>query len=96
MATLFVLGILCYKSWVAGFVVSRSLSGHKDGKQGIVPSIIIPWRNHGLHLHHRFLYLIGAGISAMKGFYIVAPEVFYGFLAPSFSKESTAMETGTE
>lgn len=81
IATLFLLGILCYKGWVAGFVVTKYLSGRKDGKQGIVRSIIIPWRNHQLHLHHWLIFLIGGGIYAVKGFYILAPEVFYGFLS---------------
>jgi len=81
IATLFLLGILCYKSWGAGFVVTKYLSGRKDGKQGIVRSISIPWRNYRLHLHHWFLFLIGGGICAVQGFYILTPEAFYGFLS---------------
>ena len=81
IVTLFLLGILCYKSWVAAFVATKYLSGRKDGKRGIVPSIIAPWPKHQLHLHNWILSLIGGGISAVKGFYILAPDVFYGFLS---------------
>ena len=96
IATLFLLGILCYKSWVAGFVVTKYLSGRKDGKQGIVWSIIIPWWNYRLHLHHWFVFLVVGGIFGVKGFYILAPEVFYGFLSAVVFQESTATEIGTE
>lgn len=81
IAALFLLGILSYWSWVAGFVVTKYLSGRKDGKQGIVRSITVPWRNYRLHIHHWFICLIGGGIFAVKGFYIVSPEVFYGSLS---------------
>lgn len=81
IATLSLLGILCYKSWFAGFVLTKYLSGRKDGKQGIVRSITVPWRNYRLNMHHWFICLIVGGICAVKGFYIVAPEVFYGFLS---------------
>lgn len=74
-------GILCYKSWFATFAVTKYLSGRTDGKQGIIRSIIIPWRNYQLHLHHWFLALIVGGVFVVKGFYILAPEVFYGFLS---------------
>jgi hypothetical protein len=75
------LGMLCYKSWFAAFAVTKYLSGRTDGKQGIIRSIIIPWRNYQLHLHHWFLALIVGGVFMVKGFYILAPEVFYGFLS---------------
>ena len=81
LAALFLLGILCYKSWVAGFVITKYLSGRKDGKQGIAHSIIIPWRNYRFHLHHWFLFLIGGGICVVQGFYILTPEVFCGLLS---------------
>jgi len=75
------LGIFCYKTWFAAFVATKYLSGRTDGKQGIVRSIIIPWRNHQLHLHHWFLALIIGGVFMVKGFYILTPEVFYGCLS---------------
>jgi len=74
-------GVLCYKSWIITFVITRCLSGRTAGKQGIVRSIIIPWRNYQLHLHHWFLALIIGGVCVVKGFYILAPEVSYGFLS---------------
>jgi len=74
-------GVLCYKSWIITFVITRCLSGRTDGKQGIVRSIIIPWRNYQLHLHHWFLALVIGGVFVVRGFYILAPEVSYGFLS---------------
>jgi len=81
IASFLFLGIVCYKSWFATFAVTKCLSGRTDGKQGIVRSIIIPWRNYQLHLHHWFLALIVGGVFMVKGFYILAPEVLYGFLS---------------
>jgi len=80
IAVFIFLGIFCYKTWFVAFAATKYLSGRTDGKQGIVRSIIIPWRNYQLHLHHWFLALIVGGVFAVKGFYILAPEVFYGFL----------------
>jgi hypothetical protein len=74
-------GVLCYKSWIITFVITKCLSGRTTGKQGIVKSIIIPWRNYQLHLHHWFIALIIGGVCVVKGFYILAPEVSYGFLS---------------
>jgi len=74
-------GVLCYKSWIITFAITKYLSGRKDDKQGIVRSIIIPWRNYQLHLHHWFLALIIGGVFAVKSFYILAPEISYGILS---------------
>lgn len=74
------LGIFCYKTWFVAFFATKYLSGRKDGKQGIVRSIIIPWRNYRLHLHHWFLALIVGGVFAVQGFCILTPEIFYGGL----------------
>jgi hypothetical protein len=75
------LGILSCETWFAAFLATNCLSGRADGKQGIVRSLIIPWRNHQLHLHHWLLALIVGGISAARGFYILTPEVFYGVVS---------------
>lgn len=75
------LGVLCYKSWIITFVVTKCLSGRTDDKQGIVRSIIIPWRNYQLHLHHWFLALIVGGLFVVRSFYILAPEISYGVLS---------------
>lgn len=74
-------GILCYKSWIIAFVITKYLSGRADGKQGIIRSIIIPWRNYELHLHHWFLALVIGGVFAVRSFYFLTPEVFYGSLS---------------
>ena len=71
-------GIFSYQTWFVTFIATKCLSGRTDGEQGIVRSLIIPWRNHQLHLHHWLLALIVGGLSAAKGFYILTPEAFYG------------------
>jgi hypothetical protein len=81
IAVFIFLGIFCYKTWFVAFAATKYLSGRTDGKQGIVRSVIIPWRNYQLHLHHWFLALIVGGVFMVKGFYIPTPEVFYGFLS---------------
>jgi hypothetical protein len=80
-AVLILLGIFSYKTWFVSFVATKYLSGRTNGKQGIVRSIIIPWRKYQLHLHHWFLALVVGGVFAVKGFYILTPEVFYGALS---------------
>jgi hypothetical protein len=74
-------GIFCYKTWFVAFAATKYLSGRTDGKQGIVRSVIISWRNYQLHLHHWFLALIVGGVFMVKGFCVLTPEVSYGFLS---------------
>jgi len=80
VAVCIVLGVLCYKAWFAAFFITKFLSGRKEGHQGIVRSIVIPWRSYHLHLHHWLLVLMVGGILLVKGFYIVTPQVFYGVI----------------
>jgi hypothetical protein len=81
IAVFIVLGIFCYKAWFVAFAVTKFLSGRTDGKQGIVRSIIIPWRSYQLHLHHWLLALIIVVVFLVRSSYIVTPEVFYGSLS---------------
>jgi hypothetical protein len=81
IAGLFFFGVLCYKAWIAAFVVTKLLSGHTDGKQGIIKSIIIPWGNYQLHLHHWFLVFVIGAIFTATSLSIPTPEVFYGSLS---------------
>jgi len=74
------LGILSYQSWMLGFFITKSMSGYKEGKRGLIPSVVIYFRSHRLHLHHWIICLIGTGITALKGIYVFSPDVFYGFL----------------
>jgi hypothetical protein len=74
-------GVLCYKTWIIAFVITKCLSGRTDGKPGIVKSIIIPWRDYQFHFHHWFIALIIGGICFVKGFYIMAPQISFGFLS---------------
>lgn len=81
IAVFIFLGIFCYKTWFICFAVTKYLSGRTEGTQGIVRSIIIPWRSYQLHIHHWLLALIVGGVFLIRGFYIVTPEVFYGSLS---------------
>lgn len=81
VAVCIVLGVMCYKAWFAAFFITKFLSGRKEGRQGVVRSIIIPWRSYQLHLHH-WLIAVVVGVALLaKGVYIMTPEVFYGVLA---------------
>jgi hypothetical protein len=73
-------GYVFYLSWAAGFVISKYCGGKKDGRPGRVKSIIIPWRKWELHLHHWFVCFLLAAVSVAKGFSVITPELFYGFL----------------
>jgi hypothetical protein len=81
IAGFLIFGVFCYKSWIIAFVITKCLSGRTDGKQGIVRSIIIPWRSYEFHLHHWFLALVIGGVFAVKSFYVLPPEIFYGSLS---------------
>lgn len=81
VAVFIFLGIFSYQSWFAAFAATKYLSGRRDGKQGIVRSIIIPWRNYELHLHHWLLALVTGGVLALKGFGIPTPGLFYGVVS---------------
>jgi len=81
VAVCIVLGVLCYKAWFAAFFITKFLSGRREDHQGIVRSIIIPWRSYQFHLHHWLIVLVVGGVFLAKGLYIVTPQVFYGVLA---------------
>jgi hypothetical protein len=82
MINVFILsGMLCYISYFAGFFITKYLSGRADGKQGIIMSIIIPWRHYQVHLHHWFIALIAGGVLLINRIYIISPEVSYGLIS---------------
>ena len=81
IAVFVLLGIVCYKSWFVGFAITKYLSGRAEGKQGIIRSITIPWRSYQLHLHHWLLALIFGGVFVVNSFYILTPQIFYGFIS---------------
>ena len=81
VAVCIVLGVLCYKAWFIAFFITKFLSGRREGHQGVVRSIIIPWRSYQLHLHHWLIAVVVGGALLTKGVYIMTPEVFYGVLA---------------
>jgi len=74
-------GYLFYLCWAIGFAMSKYCGGGKDGRPGRVRSIIIPCRRYELHIHHWFLSFLLGATSGAAGFFLVAPELFYGFLS---------------
>jgi len=74
------LGYLFYLGCAAGFVVCKFCGGAQEGIQGRVRSIIIPLRTHELHLHHWLISVVATVASAVHGFFLFAPGLFYGIL----------------
>jgi len=75
------LGYLFYLSIAVGFILSHLCGGETSGKRGRVRSLILPLRQYELHLHHWFLASVAAASSAIHGFSIGNPGVFYGILS---------------
>ncbi len=73
-------GYSFYLSWAIGFAISKFCGGGENGIPGKVRSIVIPWREYQFHLHHWLLASLAAAISAVNGFSLVSPGLFYGFL----------------
>lgn len=96
IAVFIFLGIFCYKTWFVAFAATKYLSGRTDGKQGIVRSVIISWRNYQLHLHHWFLALIVGGVFMVKGFCVLTRRSLTDFFPPLSSRESIVTKIGTE
>ena len=76
----FGLGYLFYLGCAVGFAACRVCGGAESGIQGRVRSIIIPLRTHELHLHHWLISAVATITSAIHGFSLIAPGLFYGVL----------------
>lgn len=76
----FSLGYLFYLGCAIGFAICKVCGGAESGIQGRVRSIVIPMHNHELHLHHWLLSVVAASTSALQGFFLIAPGLFYGVL----------------
>ena len=74
------LGYLFYLGCAAGFVICKACGGAEEGIQGRVRSIIIPLHTHELHLHHWLISVVATVASAVHGFFLIAPGLFYGIL----------------
>lgn len=75
-----VLGYLFYLGCVLGYLICKYCGGVEAGVQGRVRSIIIPLSNYEIHLHHWLLSSMAAVVSAVQGFFLIAPGLFYGVL----------------
>lgn len=71
---------LSFASLIAGFVAAHLGGGKRVGRTGRVRSLVISWRRYRLHMHHWLVALLITVVSALKGVYIITPELFYGFL----------------
>ncbi|MBI4295679.1 MAG: hypothetical protein HY667_01035 [Chloroflexi bacterium] len=71
---------LFYVSWLVGFVTAKFGGGKQEGRSGRIKSIVLSWRRYQVHLHHWILGSLASAVCALKGFYIMSPELFYGFL----------------
>ena len=74
------LGYLFYLGCAAGFFICKACGGAGEGIQGRVRSIVIPLRTHELHLHHWLISVVATVASAVYGFFLIAPGLFYGIL----------------
>jgi len=74
------MGYLFYLGCAVGFAVCKFCGGADAGIQGRVRSIVIPLHNYEVHLHHWLLSLLAVATSALQGFFLVAPGLFYGIL----------------
>lgn len=81
LTTGIVWGYPFYISWAIGFAITKYCSGRKNGTPGKVRSIIIPWRGYEFHLHHWLLASLAGAISAVSGFFLISPALFFGFLS---------------
>lgn len=75
-----VFGYLFYLGCVLGYFICKYCGGVEAGVQGRVRSIIIPLSSYEIHLHHWFLSSMAAVVSAVQGFFLIAPGLFYGVL----------------
>lgn len=75
-----VMGYLFYLGCLLGYFVCKYCGGVEAGVQGRVRSIVIPLSSYEIHLHHWFLSTIAATVSAVQGFFLIAPGLFYGVL----------------
>jgi hypothetical protein len=71
---------LSYASWLAGFIAAKYGGSKREGKPGRVKSVVIYWHKYRLHLHHWVLAFVTSLVCALKGIYVITPELFYGFL----------------
>ena len=67
-------------SIILGYVAARFFAGSETNTRGRIPSLTFSIKGYGVHLHH-WLSFLGLLLAAVIwGFFIVAPNIFYGFL----------------
>lgn len=74
------LGYLFYLGCAVGFAACKFCGGETAGVQGRIKSIVIPLQSYELHLHHWLLSAVAVVTSAIQGFSLLAPGLFYGVL----------------
>ena len=64
-----------------GFSTAKFCGGKQEGKPGRVKSITFPLHTYEVHLHHWFLSSVASAICAARGFHLLTPGIFHGFLS---------------
>lgn len=73
-------GYYFFTSWLSGFLIARYLGSKEVGKPSKLPSIIVPLGKLRVHLHHWFISSIVIGVTLLKGWWGLPPELLRGFL----------------
>ena len=76
MLVSFELGI----SILIGYIAARFFAGSETNVKGRFPSLTFSIKEYGIHLHHWLLFLGFLLAALIWGFFIVATNIFYGFL----------------
>jgi hypothetical protein len=76
----FAFGYYFYLTWGIGFIISKFLGGKKSGIPGRLGSLKFNLHKYEIHLHHWFLSSLAGAAGAVTGYFLLAPDLFYGFL----------------
>lgn len=72
---------ISFASGLLGFITGKFGAGKKAGIPGRIRSVVIPWREYQLHLHHWMLMGVAIVICSVTGFYIFSQQIFFGFMS---------------
>lgn len=67
-------------SIIGGYLMARFLAGARTHAKGRIPSLRFRVKTYKVHLHHWFVCLGILALAFLFHFFLVTPQVFYGFL----------------
>ncbi|MFH1382647.1 MAG: hypothetical protein ABIH70_07115 [Chloroflexota bacterium] len=76
-------GYLFFLSWLLGFLASKYIAGGTAGERGRIRSILIPFRQFSIHIHHWVYSVCLLCFSYLTGTYFLAPAITFGLLGGS-------------